>query len=181
VTSFYFLRHSKEGKKINTLQVKLVVLLIDLILWLIFAMIVVLIAYYSDEPEVETGCECRIQHEEKLSEEPRLIRIIYRFIIAGICFGIAIFIMLWGKKISNEESSMLLKFVISLFLCANSIAFAIYFLVDEPSVYFVFVLWFTELIPVLFLAWRLSPKSGYIAHLLNSNLSSTYHGQSGTV
>ena len=58
----------------------------------------------------------------------------------------------------TQQTVVYQSVAVSLGLLINSLAFVIYYAIDEPTPFFAIVLWFTEIVPTLMLLYMLSPR-----------------------
>lgn len=139
------------------------------VLFTLFAVVIILLDQIkNDEPS--TLCRGRqVDESGSLSNSDKL-RIIYKTVIGFISLVSALFLVFAGVKALNQMRDFRLKnqqvlqgleayelpvliktSVVSLSLALNCLGFIIYYSVDNPSPYFVFFLFGTEVVPLLIL------------------------------
>ena len=109
----------------------------------------------------------------------RTIRLIYQAIIlfVAVCIGMAEAVLgssIYRQMARTRDSRriLILCLVASIGIISDSVAFLIYYIVDEPHPYFSIVLIFTEIIPLLFLLFQL--RASAIKNV--DSLSATHSG-----
>jgi len=112
-----------------------------------------------DQSGVTGPLLCPIYHDA--SDTARVIRLIYQSIIlfAALCIGLGelIFGLRLHDKVSDISGPKILILCVtaSIGIVTDSVAFLIYYAVDDPSPYFSIVLIFTEILPLVGILARL--------------------------
>ena len=116
-------------------------------------------------------------YESTNSNDATRIRIIYESILITLstitaATELVLGIVIWAKIRDSYGSNLILwvAAVASLGMISDSIAFLVYYIVNDPTPYFVIVLMFTEILPMSFIIISLS-SSQIKAHSLNSSAS----------
>jgi hypothetical protein len=111
------------------------------------------------------------------TETARIIRLVYQSIILAVsmCIGLTELILglsIYRKmaEVIGSERILLLCVTASVGIISDSVAFLIYYIVDDPSPYFSIVLIFTEILPIAYLIYQLR-----IFGLKNAGLLSSSH------
>ena len=142
----------------------IVVVAVSLLLnWLVFAAILLALAYSDTSSDQAKFCDCQLSAAVQQSDVAQLIRIVYKSVIVVIAMCVVLITVSFGRHktrgIQNEYYNVL---GLSLGLLLDCVAFLIYYSVNTPSAYFLVVLWFTELLPICvvnaFMSW------GYMRH-----------------
>jgi hypothetical protein len=140
-----------------------------LLLALFFVAIVLVFVYVvldeDDDDSASDLCSLLVG-EQKQDNSARTVRLIYQSIVATISLTIFVTLAIVGvtvwKKTSKQRygASKMLRLVIlaSGSVLADSLAFIIYYAIDEPSPYFTIALIFTEVIPTLLMVLLLHTR-----------------------
>lgn len=134
---------------------------------IIMLFIGVLLAYRFDvlnKPGLTGPLLCPMYNDT--TDTARTIRLIYQSIILAVALFIGVGEALAGssvyRKISGikgSERMLVISLVASAGILSDSIAFLVYYIVDDPHPYFSIVLIFTEIIPLLYLVSQLRISS----------------------
>jgi len=134
---------------------------------IIMLFIGVLLAYrYNvlDTPGLTGPPLCPIYHDT--TDTARTIRLIYQSIILAVALCVGTCEAVTGssvyRKISDIKDSyrvLIIALVASAGIICDSIAFLVYYIVDDPHPYFSIVLIFTEIMPLMYLTFQLRISS----------------------
>jgi len=131
----------------------------QIIIWLSFVAVVVALATLDEGGEEIRTCSGRLT-DETVSEkdDARVIRIAYKSAIVVISLVVVIMMAILTVTIQQKGTVFLQVLFASFGLLLNSVAFIVYYAIDEPSTYFAIVLWVTELVPTLVMCLIVSPR-----------------------
>ncbi len=140
-------------KRIRPLTVWLITLSFWLAVWLLFAAIAIAVSTVDTSSLITYSCQCRLSSVQQPADTARYLRIGYKsaLIVLSVIVFVAMFLLVQNE--ARQRTKLIFNFilVISFCLSLNCLAFVIYYAVNNPTPYFAFVLWFTELVPILFL------------------------------
>lgn len=119
--------------------------------WSIFVAIILLLAHSNTSPSLTKLCNCQLSSDVKENHTAEIIRIIYKSVVLVISMCVTLITVVYGKKhVESRNRTVFLEVVgLSLGLLFDCLAFLIYYYVNTPSAYFLVVLWFTELLPIV--------------------------------
>ena len=146
--------------KVPREKVWIVILSLLLLVWVSFAVVLVVMSHSSTTGKVSCTCNCRLCTNSSPGDSARIIRIVYKSIVVALALGVVVgFKWLEHRFFHSTQLWYTLLKGISFCLFLNSVAFLIYYAVDDPSPYFSISLWFTELVPVCVLSYFFIPES----------------------
>lgn len=161
----------------------LVTATITLLLLLIFVATLLAFNYVVVEQQGLTGPPLCPTYDDR-SQQASIIRTVYEAVILFVSICIALIALVFSAVITKElervGSTMILKIgiVSSLGIIADSLAFLIYYAINQPHPYFAIVLIFTEILPILFIVLTLSTHQIKNTSQ-NSSLTRAGRGSSG--
>ena len=136
----------------NTSSVTLVGMITFALLvnWIIFAAIMIALGVSDSSPIATKSCDCQISDPVIENNVSQIIRIVYKSFILTLALCVTFITIVFGKKhVKSRNRDVYYEVVgLSVGLLFDSIAFLVYYSVDEATAYFVIVLWFTELLPI---------------------------------
>ena len=130
-----------------------------LVVWLSFGIVIAVLATSDSSGDLNCSCDNRVCETTDADESVEIIRIVYKSVVLAFA-GIVLAILgyFWKKGNSSKIGKWFRKLLAtSICLLLNCIAFLIYYIVDSPTVYFVIVLWATELAPLIWLCGSILP------------------------
>mmetsp|Transcript_14897 Transcript_14897/g.23312 ORF Transcript_14897/g.23312 Transcript_14897/m.23312 type:complete len:322 (+) Transcript_14897:160-1125(+) len=131
----------------------------QILIWLSFAAVVVALATLDQGGEETRSCSGRLTDETVgETDDARVIRIAYKSAIVVISLVVVIMMAILTVTIQQKGTVFLQVLFASFGLLLNSVAFIVYYAIDEPSTYFAIVLWVTELVPTLVMCLIVSPR-----------------------
>ena len=147
-----------------------------LIVWIGFGCVVFGLSQVKTTATIDKYCDCRMSDVLQPSNIALYVRIGCKSVILILSLFVFVMMIVFGRSLLARSPSIFYQIVItSFFLCLNCIAFVIYYSVNQPTPYFVIVLWFTELIPILCLNLVISePGIKFARTWLRSNLRTHY-------
>ena len=165
--SFYtFAKFYESQKHTSPWAVWLTTLALWLLVWLLFSAIAIAVSTVDSSGDITYTCQCRLATIEQPTGAARYIRIGYKSVL--IVLSLIVFVAMASlakKDYSQRRTESILNYILMISAClsANCLAFVIYYAVDQPTPFFAIVLWFTELIPILFLCFLLAfPNMKYL-------------------
>lgn len=149
------------------------------VVWLGFVGVILGISLVNKTTTISRTCDCRISVVQQPSNAALYIRIACQSAI--LLMALCVFVLMGvisGRSLYAKSPSLFYQIVsTSFFLLLNCIAFVIYYSVNEPSPYFVIVLLFTEMLPILVLNVIVAiPGIKYTKTMIRSSIVSWYGG-----
>jgi hypothetical protein len=134
-----------------------------LVNWSIFAAIILILSNSNTSPSLSRPCNCQLSEAAEENRTAELIRIIYKSVVVGISMCVTFVTVVFGKKhVESRNREVFYEVVgLSVGLLLDCVGFLIYYYLNTPTAYFLVVLWFTELLPIV---------------LVNGTVASTYIG-----
>ena len=164
-----------ENKSVSKIQVWSCIIAAQLVVWLSFAGIVMALHFTNNSGTVACQCECRSCTSTDPSDNSRVIRISYKSVVFFMAILVSLWLIVMGKKHKFDHNIWFKGLVgISFCLILNSLAFLIYYIIDQASPYFTIALWVTELVPVIALSFLFSRESRVRAKMISNRLWSRF-------
>ena len=147
--AYWLFFHSDDVPK-KTLLVEVTVTM--LINWGVFAAIIIILDNSNSSTNLSKYCNCQLSDPVVVNDTAKKIRIIVKSVILAIAVIVTFVTMVYGTKyvMGRNRDVFYEVIVLSLGLLSDFVAFLVYYIIDTPSAYFLIVLWFTELLPILF-------------------------------
>ena len=129
--------------------------------WLVFGAIVYLLSNSNTLPTLTKLCNCQLSEPVEENGTAQTIRIVYKSVVLGIAIFVTFVTIVYGKKhVESRNQAVFYEVVgLSLGLLFDCVAFLVYYIMNRPTSFFLVALWFTELLPIVF---------------VNGNVASTY-------
>jgi hypothetical protein len=139
-----------------------------LALSVLFGAVVFGLVYFGIYGNVNCICDCEICTFENPPSSPKYMRSGYMALITVFSAVAVFFFRKVGKEVFTGDfaPSYRPSFVVSCCLFLNSLGFMLYDSIDDTTPYFAITLWFTELIPILYIAALLSAEEFYVYRLV---------------
>jgi hypothetical protein len=157
--------YQKKQVEIPKWKVRGAMILCWLIVWLAFAAIVIGLSQIDTTPTSDRECACRISTISEIGDAALYLRVGYKSVVLLI------------ETLYYQKRALFLEiFGIAICLFLNSIAFVIYYSLNNATPYFIIVLWLTELFPISLLSLIIGmPGIQYVVlRISSSNFLSTH-------
>lgn len=170
-----FHKYLKTQIEVPKRQVVLFTVFCLLIVWMLFAGIVIALSIINVSSKVTQECYCRISTSTQPSDAPLYIRIGYKSGVVGVALCVVLLVFFFTKETLYYRKRILFLEILGISMCLlmNCVAFVIYYIKDQATPYFAIVLWVTELLPIVMLCITIGwPGLQYIRLTLTSSVNS---------
>jgi hypothetical protein len=119
--------------------------------WTVFAAIILILSHSNTSPLLSKLCNCQLSDEVRENRTAEIIRIIYKSSVVLVSMCVTCVTVVYGKKHVQSRNWAVFYEVVGLSagLLLDCVAFLIYYSLNTPTAYFLVVLWFTELLPIV--------------------------------
>jgi hypothetical protein len=151
LASYQFFIDRQGAKRISKNMLILLNVMALLLNWIVFAAIMIAMAFSSNTSVEQRTCNCQISHGIQQSDSAQIIRIVYKSIVLVSAVCVVGFTRYFRYEVLKAGGLQVLYHQVvflSLGLFFDCVAFVIYDAVNSPTAYFLIVLWFTELLPI---------------------------------
>jgi len=118
--------------------------------WIVFAAIVIAVAFSNSISTVSKFCDCQLSGDIQQSDTAQIIRIVYKSFMLVVAICVFVLTAFLGQKLLKKMNAKVYYqvLILSLGLLFDCLAFLIYYAINKPTAYFLVILWFTELLPI---------------------------------
>jgi hypothetical protein len=148
-------------QEMSQTSVYVVVFFALLLNWLVFAALMIAVAFSDNSSNIVKSCNCQLSGEIQQSDTSQIIRLVYKSFVFVVAIIVFILTVVFGKRLVKERNSKVYYQVVglSLGLLSDCLAFLIYYAINTPTAYFSVVLWLTELLPITVVNLMMAEKS----------------------
>jgi hypothetical protein len=139
------------NQKMSTRSMVFLILGCVLLNWIIFAIMLIIITTATNPYEDTKTCNCQLADPVQPNTTPQIVRLVFTSICSLMAISAVIVTFLFRDqaiKAGGIETLYTQVIVLSFGLFFDCVAFVIYYAVNQPTAYFLIVLWFTELLPI---------------------------------